>query len=70
MTFFSTFLRNTGSAYAYDDAETSSDSDDEVLRRYQQQIQRVPSNRSLKSNRSARSHRSSASKTSKGSKRS
>lgn len=51
-----------GSAYAYDDADTSSDSDDEVLRRYQQSVQRVPSNRSIHSQRSGRS---AASKTSK-----
>ena len=46
-----------GTAYAYDDAETSSDSDDEVLRRYQQSVQRAPSItgsvRSLRSNASS-----------------
>lgn len=44
-----------GSAYAYEDQDTSSDSDDEVLRRYQQSIQRVPSQKSLQSGRSQRS---------------
>ncbi|KAI0237580.1 hypothetical protein LSAT2_011892 [Lamellibrachia satsuma] len=32
-----------GSAYSYDDADTSSDSDDDVLRRYQQSMQRSQS---------------------------
>ena len=50
-----------GTSYAYDDQETSSDSDDEVLRHYQQSIQRVPSQRSVHS---SRSQKSSASKSS------
>ena len=34
---------STGKAYSYDDADTSSDSDDDVLRRYHQTMQRSQS---------------------------
>ena len=45
-----------GTAYGnYDDQDTSSDSDDEVLRRYQQSIKRVPSSRSIRSSASQKS---------------
>ncbi|KAK2147357.1 hypothetical protein LSH36_557g01031 [Paralvinella palmiformis] len=52
-----------GNAYAYEEQDTSSDSDDEVLRRYQQSIQRVPSQRSVHSTRSQKSSASKVSKT-------